>query len=130
MARSLTVKAVENLKPDPAKRLEVPDAAISGLYLVVQPSGVKSWALRYRFAGKPAKLTLGRWPVMGLAEARSAAAEAIQQVELGADPSATKKATKAARLEVQLSERDKVKTLLEQFDRRHLSALRTGKQVR
>ncbi|EYD75589.1 hypothetical protein Rumeso_02841 [Rubellimicrobium mesophilum DSM 19309] len=130
MARSLTVKAVENLKPDPTKRLEIPDAALSGLYLVVQPSGVKSWALRYRFAGKPAKLTLGRWPVMGLAEARSAAAEAIQHVEHGTDPSVAKKVTKAKRLEVQLSERDKVRTLVEQFDKRHLSSLRSGKQVR
>jgi hypothetical protein len=32
--------------PVPAKRREVPDGKISGLYLVVQPSGQKSWALR------------------------------------------------------------------------------------
>jgi integrase len=130
MARTLTAKAVENLRPVSSKRQEIPDAALSGLYLVVQPSGVKSWALRYRFAGRPAKLTLGRWPVMGLAEARAAAAEAIQQVEHGTDPSFLKKASKAARHEAQLSERDKVKTLVDQFDRRHLSTLRTGKQVR
>ncbi|SOC09634.1 Arm DNA-binding domain-containing protein [Rhodobacter maris] len=58
MAKALTTKAVEAAKPDPAKRYEVPDPALSGLYLVVQSSGVKSWALRYRFGGKPAKLTL------------------------------------------------------------------------
>ncbi len=91
MARALTVKSTEAAKPDPSKRQEIPDGALSGLYLVVQPSGVKSWALRYRFAGKPAKLTLGRWPVMGLSEARAAAAAAIQQVEHGTDPSVAKK---------------------------------------
>lgn len=129
MSRALTSKAVEAAKPDPAKRLEIPDSALSGLYLVVQPSGVKSWALRYRFAGRPNKLTLGRWPIMGIAEARTAAAQAIDQVENGADPSAAKKATKAARLEGQLAERDMVKTLVSQFDRRHLSSLKSGAQA-
>src|SRR3546814_9190181 len=35
------------------------DALLPGLYLVVQPSGAKSWAVRYRHGGKPRKLTLG-----------------------------------------------------------------------
>lgn len=130
MAKAFTTKAVEALKPDPSKRVEVPDPALSGLYLVVQPSGAKSWAVRYRHAGKPKKLTLGRWPLMGVADARAAASEAIDTVEHGKDPSAAKKATKAARLEAQLTERDKVKTLIDQFDRRHLSTLKSGEGVR
>jgi integrase len=121
---------VEAIKPDPNQRLELPDPALSGLYLVVQPSGAKSWALRYRYAGKPKKLTLGRWPVMGLADARAAASEAIEAVDHGTDPSAAKKATKAARLETQLSERDKIKTLVEKFGARHLSTLKSGETVK
>ncbi|WP_068111260.1 tyrosine-type recombinase/integrase [Tropicimonas marinistellae] len=130
MARALTAKAVEAAKPDQEKRREIPDPALSGLYLVVQPSGAKSWALRYRYAGKPRKLTLGKWPLMGVAEARAAASDAIDAVEHGRDPSADKRATKAARLEAQLAERDKVKTLICQYDKRHLSTLRSGKTVR
>ena len=65
----LTDKAVENEKPGP-KRKEVPDAAMPGLYLLVQPSGAKSWAYRFRFGGKTRKLTLGRYPKVGLAGAR------------------------------------------------------------
>jgi len=130
MARALTTKTIEALKPDPERRLEVPDKALTGLYLVMQPSGAKSWALRYRFTGKPKKLTLGRWPIMGLAEARAAAADAIEAVERGTDPGVTKKATKAAQLEAQLTERDKVKTLVAQFDKRHLSGLRSRATVR
>lgn len=130
MAKALTTKSIEALKPKPAKRLEIPDPALVGLYLVVQPSGAKSWALRYRYAGKPKKLTLGRWPIMGLAEARAAASVAIEEVEGGTDPSAKKKATKAARLEAQLSERDKVKTLIDLFDKRHLSSLRSRDTVK
>jgi len=128
--RALTTKTVETIKPDPNQRLELPDPALSGLYLVVQPSGAKSWALRYRYAGKPKKLTLGRWPVMGLADARAAASNAIETVDHGDDPGAAKKATKAARLEAQLSERDKIKTLVEQFGARHLSTLKSGETVK
>jgi len=41
-------------------RLEIPDAGCRGLYLVIQPSGARSWALRFRRPdGRPAKLTLG-----------------------------------------------------------------------
>ena len=128
--RALTTKTVEAIKPDPNQRREIPDQALSGLYLVVQPSGAKSWALRYRYAGKPKKLTLGRWPVMGLADARAAASNAIETVNHGDDPGAAKKATKAARLEAQLSERDKIKTLVEQFGARHLSTLKSGETVK
>jgi integrase len=130
MAKALTTKGVDALKSDPARRMEIPDPALSGLYLVVQPSGAKSWALRYRWAGKPAKLTLGRWPLLGIADARAAASEAIGKIERGQNPSAEKKATKAARLEAQLSERDKIKTLIEQFDRRHLASLKSGATVK
>lgn len=130
MARAFTHKAVEAMKPDPAKRREVPDPALAGLYLVVQPSGAKSWALRYRYGGKPKKLTLGRWPVMGVADARAAATEAIEAVERGDDPAAVKRKAKAERVEAQLSERDKVKTLVETFAKRHLSGLKSGAVVK
>ena len=130
MTKAFTPKTIEAIKPDPAKRIEKPDPGLQGLYLVTQPSGAKSWALRYRFGGKPAKLTLGRWPLMGLADARAAASEAIEKIERGKNPSAEKKATKAARLEAQLSDRDKIKTLIGQFDKRHLSNLKSGAVVR
>lgn len=129
MARAFTTKTVEAIKSGDNRR-EIPDPGLSGLYLVVQPSGAKSWALRYRYAGKPRKLTLGRWPVMGLADARGAASEAVEAVEHGDDPSAAKKATKAARLDVQLSERDKIKTLVKQYGKRHLSTLKSGETVK
>jgi hypothetical protein len=58
MAKALTVKAVEAAKPETQRR-EIPDGLISGLYLIVQPSGGKSWAVRYRSSGRPRKLTLG-----------------------------------------------------------------------
>jgi hypothetical protein len=59
----LTRLAVERMQPT-AQRREVPDNVVSGLYFIVQPSGVKSWAVRYRFDRKPCKLTLGRYPAV------------------------------------------------------------------
>ena len=35
----LTELGVERLRPDPAKRLEIADSKLTGLYFVVQPSG-------------------------------------------------------------------------------------------
>lgn len=126
MAKAFTPKGVEAVKSDPDKRLEIPDGGLQGLYLVVQPSGAKAWALRYRFAGKPAKLTLGRWPVMGVADARRAAADAIGEVERGTDPAAQRKAEQTAALEVErlaadptYADRDKVKTVIADFMKRH-----------
>ena len=105
MARALKAKTVETAKPDPDKRREIPDGIVPGLYLVVQPSGAKGWALRYRYAGKPAKLTLGKWPMMTLAQARTVATEALEQVEAGHNPAQAKKATRAAQVEARSEER-------------------------
>ena len=59
MAKTLTAAAVAKLRPGSTRR-EIPDGGAAGLYLVVQQSGVKSWALRFRRPnGVPAKLTLG-----------------------------------------------------------------------
>jgi integrase len=59
MAKVLTQAAVERYRGGKARR-EIPDARAQGLHLVIQPSGKKSWALRYRRPnGQPAKLTLG-----------------------------------------------------------------------
>jgi len=96
MGRVLTVQSVERLKPDPARRLEIPDAGLQSLYLVIQPSGMKSWAVRYRSGGVPRKLTLGPYPALDLATARARAREALQKVTLGHDPATEKKQARAA----------------------------------
>src|SRR5919199_2130099 len=92
MAKPLTALSVEKLKPDPVKRLEVPDGLLPGLYLVIQPppSGRKGWAVRYRHGGKPRKLTLGPYPALNLETARARAREALREAAAGADPAKEK----------------------------------------
>src|SRR5262249_44203969 len=93
MARGFTDIAIRNLKPGD-KRLELPDPAARGLYVIVEPSGFKSFAVRFRFDGKPKKLSLGDIP---LSAARKAAAHALHEVKEGRDPTAAKKQAKAER---------------------------------
>ena len=87
MAKVLTARAVEAVKPEAVRR-EIPDGGIPGLYLVIQPSGAKGWAVRYRHNGKPRKLTLGKFPVLTLAEARDRARGALAIASGGVDPGA------------------------------------------
>ena len=99
MSKQLTAAAVERLKPG-NERIELRDGGCSGLYLIIQPSGHKSWALRFRKPnGVGAKLTLGRVdeggdepandPVTGqpltLASARRLATELNRQRAMGKD---------------------------------------------
>ncbi|PVE20574.1 integrase [Microvirga sp. KLBC 81] len=92
MPASLTARSVENAKPDPSRRLELPDGALPGFYLVVQPSGAKSWAVRYRVSGKPKKFTLGPYPRLTLADAREQARAALRTASEGRDPSVVRAA--------------------------------------
>jgi integrase len=83
----LTARSVENAKPDPSRRLELPDGALPGFYLVVQPSGAKSWAVRYRVNERPKKFTLGPYPRLSLGDAREQARTALRLASEGRDPS-------------------------------------------
>ena len=64
--------------------------------MVVQPSGAKSWALRYRVCGRPKKLTIGPYPAVAIAEARRRATAALGDVAAGKDPAAEKTSARAA----------------------------------
>lgn len=128
MGKVLTVKSVEAMKPDPTKRREIPDGGLVGLYHVLQPTGGRSWAVRYRVpgTGKPAKVTLGPYPLLGLAEARSAAREALQAVARGEDPGAAKKALRKA---PEADDRDLVRTVAADFMKRHASKNRSADET-
>ena len=61
-----------NRKIDGAKGKDKPYklSDSQGLYVMVMPTGVKSWRVDYVDAGKRKTKTLGRYPIVGLAEAR------------------------------------------------------------
>lgn len=118
MAVKMTAKWVEAVKPQ-AARVEVPDAILTGLYLVVQPSGGKSWAVRYRHAGKPRKATIGKYPAVDLGEARDLAKDALRRAAKGEDPAGDKRERavrqEAAATEAKLRERDRFGVVRDRF---------------
>ncbi|OYD03747.1 site-specific integrase [Rhizobium sp. N4311] len=120
MSKALTVKTLEALKPKGARQ-EIPDGGLSGLYIIVQPSGATSWAIRYRIDSKPKKFTIGPYPAFGLAEAREAARKALRDVSEGRDPAAEKVLRKAAEKEQQAEAPSTlVKDVLDDFVKRHV----------
>jgi integrase len=88
--KGLTAIAIEKLRPK-TFRYEIGDPGAQGLRVLVTPTGSKSYVFRYRFGGKPKKLTIG--PVLiGLAAARAEAAKAVLALAQGNDPGAAKRA--------------------------------------
>jgi integrase len=87
-----------------------------GLYFIVQPSGVKSWALRYRRRsdGQSVKHTIGSYPMLTLKDARSRATELRAEIERGADPHGAKV----------LARRQTVEDSFEAVARRYVADLR------
>ena len=65
-----------------------------GLYLLVQPSGVKLWRMKYYFNKKEKLLSFGQYPVVSLKEARTKRDEAKALLAKGVDPSEQKKSLK------------------------------------
>ena len=90
MAKLLTDRSVAQARAKDGKRTEFANS-ISPLRLVVQPSGAKSWATRFRLHGHPHKYTFGAYPAISLAAARTAAKNALESVSLGNDPMAAKR---------------------------------------
>lgn len=92
----LTDTAIRNAKPS-EKPIRLFDGG--GLYLEVAPSGGKWWRLKYRFAGKEKRLSLGVYPEIGLKEARDRREEAKRLLGEGIDPSVERKVQKATTVE-------------------------------
>ncbi|MDN2581638.1 integrase arm-type DNA-binding domain-containing protein [Aquibium sp. ELW1220] len=67
-----------------------------GLHLVITPSGGKLWRFKFRFEGREKLLSFGPYPDVSLSQARGARDDAKATLRKGEDPSATKRAEKAA----------------------------------
>ncbi len=67
-----------------------------GLFLIVKPSGGKLWRLKYRRVGKEQQLTIGRYPDVGLKEAREKRDAARKIIASGGNPAFEKKRAAAA----------------------------------
>lgn len=89
----LTNAAVRSARPKPCA-YKLSDG--QGLHLYVAPTGLKSWRVRFRVAGREQLLTIGQFPDVDLTAAREAAAAARDALRAGRDP----REERAARVEV------------------------------
>lgn len=131
---TLTAPAVAKLRPGATRRI-IRDAGAQSLYLVIQPSGHKSWLMRFRRpGGKPGKLVLGPVdlsgrehrddPVIGapltLAGARRLATQVLQERARGKDPVADHKAAKVRkRTEVETAAAGTFAALVRRYAEEH-----------
>ena len=70
----------------------------SGLYLQVTPAGGKLWRLKYRVGGKEKLLSIGKYPLISLLEAREEAESVRRLLAAGQDPGEAKKQAKQERI--------------------------------
>jgi len=90
---ALTDTSIRALKPRRARYL-VTDGR--GLCLEVLPSGKLSWLFRYRFKGRPEKVSLGRYPDLSLKAARSERDKQATLLAGGSSPAGEKRLAKMA----------------------------------
>ena len=98
--RRFTDAMLERLRPPREGRLELGDEIVPGLLLRVTPGGRKSFSVIYKvpgaggvnprtgrlLAGRQQRVTLGQYPIVGLADAREQARGLLQSVTEGRDP--------------------------------------------
>jgi integrase len=93
--RRLSELSVRKARPE-AKTYLIWDAKQRGLALRVQPTGARAWTCIYSRHGRPRWLHLGDAAAIGLADARTLAAEAMLAVAKGGDPAADRRAERGA----------------------------------
>lgn len=131
--KKLTVPYIDSLTG--AKARDYTDPGTRGLVLRVHPSGQKVWRLIYRVAGeggtgrdgrplqgKNKSITLGRYPQMGLSDARASRDEYWDLAKAGTDPA-------RQRLEAIHEQRESEALTFEVVARQYLTEAERGKKV-
>ena len=93
MQKILTDAFLRSLAPPSTGRLEISDTRCGGLVLRVTATGAKSWSFRFRdrISQAPLRVTIGRYPDIGLSAAREAADGYRKTVSTGGNPAVAKR---------------------------------------
>ena len=86
--KRLTALFVENARAVDGERIEYADEVTTGLHLRVGNNSHKSWSVVFRIGGRKSRMTLGTYPALSLADARTRALEVIAKAQAGDDPAA------------------------------------------
>jgi hypothetical protein len=93
MSRALTDATLRKARPPAKGLLEIADAGCRGLTFRLTSGGVAAFTFRFRDRGngRSERLTLGRYPALGLREARLKAAALQGELAAGRNPAAHKR---------------------------------------
>jgi len=132
--RRLTVSRIEGLAPETA-RYELTDPAVAGLQLRIEPTGAKSWILRYYWRGRRVRLSLGNYPEVSQRSAHEAASNARKLLEDGIDPRRAERPSAKRRLalvpaagKAAPTNRHSIENLAEEFMRLHIRGAQKRKR--
>jgi integrase len=101
-----TDRSLKAIKPPPKpQQVDYFDDTLPGFGLRVSYQGRKSWIVLYRCNGTKGRLTLGRFDVLPLVEAREQAREALKAAGRGHDPAHVRKRDREAPTFSQLADR-------------------------
>lgn len=99
---NFTKKEIEALPlPTPGQRATYHDTKTPGLQIRVTSAGVKSFAVVRKLAGKPVRVTLGRYPDMTIEQARKLAKKAVSDLAEGTNPNDGKREERARAITLQ-----------------------------
>lgn len=110
---SLTDFAIKSLKPK-EKLYRVVDS--DGLFIEVAKSGSKLWRFQYTHNGKKTMISLGKYPVISLNEARAKRLECQRLLANGINPSDEKKQAKQKAIEAQTQAHNNAYTFEQAFN--------------
>ena len=118
----LTTVFVENA-PIPKDRSSVIyfDKYLPSFGLRVTANSCKTWLIIARIHGRQRKIKIGRYPGLGLSEARDAAKELFHKIAKGIDPVAERR---------QHCQEPTIRELAEHFIGKHLVKLRRGMEAK
>src|SRR5687768_3020422 len=88
MQKPLSDAYLRTLATPQAGRLEISDSRCTGLSFRVTSLNARSWSFRFRdpLTLAPLRMTLGKYPDVGLADARARATELRREVAAGRNP--------------------------------------------
>jgi hypothetical protein len=91
----LTAVFVEQARSSGGRGVEYADELTPGLHLRVGNNGHKSWSVVFRVGGRKKRMTLGSYPALSLANARTAVLAVIAKAQTGEDPLAERRENEA-----------------------------------
>jgi integrase len=91
---NLTKAVIEAARPPAEGQDFIRDEKVQGLGVRITSNGVKSFVFEGRVRGRPRRITLGRWPVMNVDQARDGVMKIRAAIADGHDPAAEHQAAR------------------------------------